>query len=297
MTTTSTTLPQPTHRLAADDGRVLAVQVTGPDDGRPVLFLHSAPGSRHLDPDPAVTAAAGIRLITFDRAGYGASSSLGADAVPTVAGHAADAAAVLAQLDVGPVDVVGWSAGGRIGAALAAHRPDLVRSLAIVATPAPQSEVPWVPEEHVAMSDALAQDPSTALAGLLDAFAGMAAAIAADADLARSQVCGGPADEAFLATRPDLADALGRMVQAGFAAGEAGVATDICADQINPWGFDPATVRAETTCWYGVDDPIVTPAHGAWYADRIPGATLVEVPEIGHLVIATAWAQILATSA
>ena len=52
-----------------------------------------------------MTATAGIRLITFDRAGYGASSPLGTGAVPTVAGHAADAAAVLDHLGLGAVDL------------------------------------------------------------------------------------------------------------------------------------------------------------------------------------------------
>lgn len=295
--TSTTTLPRPTHRLAVEDGRVLAVQVTGADDGRSVLFLHSAPGSRHHDPDPAATLAAGVRLITFDRAGYGASSPLGTDARPTVAGHAADAAAVLDHLRTGPVDVVGWSAGGRIGAALAAARPDLVRSLAIVATPAPQAEVPWVPEEHVAMAEALARDPATALAGLLQAFDGMAGAVAADADAARSQVCSGPADQALLGARPEIADAIARMVQAGLAPGEAGVATDVCADQVLPWGFDPGAVTVPTTCWYGTEDVAVPPAHGAWYAERIPAATLTEVPDVGHLVVVPAWPQILAATA
>ncbi|HEX2576986.1 MAG TPA: alpha/beta fold hydrolase, partial [Aquihabitans sp.] len=142
--TSPTTPPadRTTHRVPTPDGRTIAVDVRGPADGPTVVLLQSAPGSRRFDPDPDATAAAGVRLVTFDRAGYGDSTALPATTVPTIVGHAQDAAAVVASLDVGPVDVVGWSAGGRVAAALAVTHPHLVRSVAIVATPAPDDEVP-----------------------------------------------------------------------------------------------------------------------------------------------------------
>jgi pimeloyl-ACP methyl ester carboxylesterase len=62
---------------------------------------------------------------------------------------------------------------------------------------------------------------------------------------------------------------------------------------VAPWGFDPAAVGAPTTAFYGADDPLVTPAHGRWYVDRVPGAELRVVPGIGHLVGLTAWVDVL----
>lgn len=294
MDTTNPATTTTTHRVTTPDGRTLAVDVTGPAAGPVLVFLHSAPGSRRFDPDPAATAAAGVRLVTFDRAGYGESVPFADDVVPTIGRHAADAATVVESLDAGPVDVVGWSAGGRIGVALAAARPELVRSIAVVATPAPDAEVPWAGEEHRAMSAELRTDPGTAMAAMRQAFAGFDAAIAGDDDVAVSQVAGGTADEALLASRPDLRAAVAQMVQAGCAPGTEGLAADIVADQVADWDLDPSAVSAPASCWYGADDDTVGPVHGDWWADRIPGATRHVEAGVGHLVIATAWPAILA---
>lgn len=287
--------PTTTHLVPTRDGRTLAVDVTGPDDGPVVLFLHSAPGSRRFDPDPATTAAAGIRLVTFDRAGYGGSTPFAADHVPTVAGQAADAATVLDALDAGSaaVAVAGWSAGGRIGAALAAARPDLIRALAIVATPAPDAAVPWVSDEQRALAEAWRAEPELATTRLGAALGQLPVALADDA-VARSQVSAGAADDALLDARPDLADALTTMVRAAVEHGTSGLAADIVADQVAPWGFDTAGISAPTRCWYGAADEVVTTAHGTWWADRIAGAELTVVDGAGHLVVATAWADVLA---
>lgn len=286
-TTTTNTVP-------ATKGRTLAVDVTGPAGGRTVLFLHSAPGSRRFDPDPAVTAAAGIRLITFDRAGYGGSTALAGSEVPSITGHAADAVAVLDALEVDAVDVVGWSAGGRIGAALAAGRPDLVASLAIVGTPAPDDQVPWVPAEHRPMLAHLRSEPVTATSALVEAFGGLIEAIAADDDVAASQVTEGAADTVLMEERPEVRRAVVDTVRFGCGEGAAGMAADIVADQVVPWGFDPGSITAPTTCWYGADDGIISPAHGDWWSEQIPGAELTVVADIGHLAVVTAWADILA---
>src|SRR5688572_2864979 len=97
-----------------DDDRTIAYRTTGPDDGPAVLLCHAAPGSRRFDPDPAATEAAGVRLISLDRPGYGGSDPLPHDVVPTIPAYASDAAAVLDHLGVTAAVVAGWSAGGRV---------------------------------------------------------------------------------------------------------------------------------------------------------------------------------------
>ncbi|HEX8804059.1 MAG TPA: hypothetical protein VF743_07690 [Acidimicrobiales bacterium] len=62
-------------------------------------------------------------------------------------------------------------------------------------------------------------------------------------------------------------------------------------------GFDPAAVGAPTTAVYAADDVNVGPAHGEWYAARVPGADLRVVPGAGHLVCLTAWEDVLAALA
>jgi pimeloyl-ACP methyl ester carboxylesterase len=279
------------HRVDLPAGRTLAVSETGDPGGPAVLLLHPAPGSRLLDPDPAVTAAAGIRLIGVDRAGYGATTALPDGAVPTITGYADDAAAALAALGVDDVAVVGWSAGGRVALALAAGRPDLVRAAVVVATPAPHEDVPWIPEEHIALIEQLQGDPGSATAALTQVFAEMAAAPpAAAVEMAGA----GPADEAALAADPTRRARLEAMLAEAFAQGAVGMAADIVSYTVVPWGFDPTAVEAPTTAFYGEGDVMVSPAHGEWYASRMVGAELRVVPDSGHLVALTAWADILA---
>jgi pimeloyl-ACP methyl ester carboxylesterase len=164
-------------------GRTVAVRrVADGGSGRTVVFCHPAPGAGTLDPDPEATHGRGITLLAVDRPGYGASEPVADGEWATVASAADDVADVLDHLGggtggpVGPVGVAGWSAGGRVALALAARRPDLVDRVVVIATPAPDDQVPWVPEEHrqgmAAMSDL---PPAAVHAALGEQFAPMAA--------------------------------------------------------------------------------------------------------------------------
>ena len=59
------------------DGRQLAVNMSGHPTGHPVFMLHGTPGSR-VGPFPKsrVLYELGVRLISFDRPGYGGSDRL-----------------------------------------------------------------------------------------------------------------------------------------------------------------------------------------------------------------------------
>jgi pimeloyl-ACP methyl ester carboxylesterase len=127
------------------DSRQLAMHCPAEgSNGRTVVLCHPAPGSGAFDPDPEATRSRGVTLLSADRPGYGSS-----DPAPPGAGGFAAAAADLAdaldQLGTGPVGLAGWSAGGLVALALAARRPDLVNRLVLIATPAPDDQVPWIP--------------------------------------------------------------------------------------------------------------------------------------------------------
>ncbi len=279
------------RRLELPDGRTLGISDVGTPDGPAVVLLHPAPGSRLLDPDPAATAAAGVRLIGIDRPGYGASTPLPDGSVPTIAGYADDLAAALAAFEIRDAAVVGWSAGGRVALALAARHPDLVRSVAVVGTPAPHEDVPWIPDEHLGMIEQLKGDPGSATSALAQVFAGMADA---PPSAAVEMVGGGPADEAALAADDARRARLEAMLAGAFAQGAVGMAADIVSYTVVPWGFDPTSVGARTTVFYGEGDIMISPAHGEWYVSQVPGAELRLVSGAGHLVALTAWADILA---
>jgi pimeloyl-ACP methyl ester carboxylesterase len=279
------------HRIELKDGRTLAVGETGdPGSGRVIVFCHPAPGSRVLDPDPAATAAAGVRLITVDRPGYGESSPLAAGTVPAIPTSASDIVAALDHLGVDEVGAAGWSAGGRVALALAAAQPERVRAVAVVATPAPHEAVPWIPEEHVVMLESLRPDLPSATDRLAEALAGLAQMPPA---AAVGQVSGGPQDEAALAAEPGRRARLEAMMAAAHAQGAAGIAADIVSYTLVDWGIDFGALVAPTTLVYGANDQVTGPAHGEWYRSREPHAQLRVVPDAGHLVGLTTWSEVL----
>jgi pimeloyl-ACP methyl ester carboxylesterase len=73
---------------------------------------------------------AGHRVIAADNRGHGRSSTTGGGYTPR--GFAADLAALLEWLKVGPVVVVGHSLGGVISSALAVEHPRLVKAVVVV---------------------------------------------------------------------------------------------------------------------------------------------------------------------
>ncbi|HEX2736982.1 MAG TPA: alpha/beta fold hydrolase, partial [Acidimicrobiia bacterium] len=119
-------------------GRALAFEDSGARAGRAVVLFHGAPGSRLFRPDPAATDAAGVRLITFDRPGYGRSDRL---VDRRVADAAPDVVALLDHLDIERASVVGWSGGGPFAVATAVHAAERVERLVLVSAPGPLDEV------------------------------------------------------------------------------------------------------------------------------------------------------------
>jgi pimeloyl-ACP methyl ester carboxylesterase len=95
-------------------GRVLRVRDVGEPDGTVVMYFHGTPGSR-LDlcfgEQPA--AERDVRLISFDRPGYGGSTP----APFGLASIAADAHAVADELDVARFATLGMSGGRGTGGA------------------------------------------------------------------------------------------------------------------------------------------------------------------------------------
>lgn len=283
-----------TRFLTRPGGRRIAVRDLTPDapaDAPVVLFCHIAPGSGEFDPDPEVTAARGVRLITVDRPGYGGSEPAG-DEFASVGLVTDDAIAVLEDV-LAPgatAGVVGWSAGGRVALSVAARRPDLVSRVAVIGTPAPDDAVPWIPEEYKAGIEALrGASAADAHAALTAAMGPMVESLAGDDRFAVLGV--GEADGAVMA-RPGVADRLRGMVDEAFAQGAAGMVADVAGYTLQPWGFEPADVTADVLLGYGADDPLGEP-HGRWWEQELPKAHLEVVPDVGHVVVVPFWDRAL----
>lgn len=103
--------------------------------GSPVLLLHPlATAGSVWDPLARDLAAAGHRVVAPDARGHGGSDWDGEDF--TVGDLAADAAAIVEELALGPAHVIGLSMGGSTAIVLAATRPDLVGRLVLADTTA-----------------------------------------------------------------------------------------------------------------------------------------------------------------
>jgi pimeloyl-ACP methyl ester carboxylesterase len=286
-------------RVVLESGRGIAVYcLAAPASSdviageRIVVFCHSAPGAGAFDPGPEDTHERGVTLLSVDRPGYGASDPVDEGRWATVASAADDLAAVLDRLGVARVGVVGWSAGGRVALALAARHPDLVDRVAVVATPAPDAEVPWVsPAQRAALERLRAEDPGRVHAALADQLGSLVPQDTSSPE-AMWLLGAGQADQDSL--RGDgAAVRLGEMLRAAFAQGARGLAADIAGFCLHPWGFEPAAVLARTLLVYGSHDPVAGPGHGRWWEARLPYAQLEVAPGAGHLLIVSAWSRIL----
>ncbi|MCM4082311.1 alpha/beta fold hydrolase [Paractinoplanes hotanensis] len=121
-------------------GLTFDVAVAGPADGVPVLLLHGFPQDhREFDQLLPRLHAAGLRTYAPDQRGY----SPGARPVDTaryvLTEPQADAVALLDELGLGSVHVVGHDWGAQVAWRLAAEQPDRVRTLTAISLPHPRA--------------------------------------------------------------------------------------------------------------------------------------------------------------
>lgn len=120
-----------TETVDLGGGRVAAFLRAGGGEGAPVVLVHGFGGDKTNWLFNQEAVAAGRAAYAFDLAGHGESGLPGEDASP--AALAADLAAALDALGVGAAHLVGHSLGGAVAIRLAQARPDLARSLALIA--------------------------------------------------------------------------------------------------------------------------------------------------------------------
>jgi pimeloyl-ACP methyl ester carboxylesterase len=267
--------------VPALDGRRLAVEQFGAPHGRPVFLLHGTPGSR-VGPVPRATVLyrLGIRLITFDRPGYGGSDRRVGRVVADIAG---DVRQIADFLELPEFAVLGRSGGGPHALACAALLPGRIsRAAALVAlAPAHAEGLDWfagmaaantreyqavrsqgrmVSARLRSIAARIQADPTRHIADLHDAMTQADRKVVADPRLRRELLA--TYSEAFRASADGWIDDL----------------LAFCA----PWGFDPADIKIPTMLWHGADDTFAPAGHSRWLAARIPQAQLVVQPDAAH---------------
>src|ERR1700752_4226669 len=103
--------------------------------GVPMLFIHGAGIADAFLPLVNLPALAGIQQIHYRRRGYGHSVAVAGSPENFMTRAAADAAQLLAHLQVAPAHVVGPSSGALIALDLACQAPHAVRSLLLLEPP------------------------------------------------------------------------------------------------------------------------------------------------------------------
>ena len=270
--------------ITLTDGRVLRVELGGDPQGKPVLMHHGTPGAGILyGPHADDAADRGIRLIGYDRPGYGGST---AQPGRTVADCAADVRAIADQLGLGRLGVWGISGGGPHALACAALLPDLVVAVGSLAAIAPYG-APGL-DYFTGMGQENVDDIKLTLA---DEHAARAKAIDDREHLLALTV--EEMADAFptLVSAVDAAALTGGLAEYFWTSGQIGLASsdqgwwDDGKAQLGPWGFAFETTRVPVQLWHGRHDRFVPFQHGEWLAARIPGVEAHLTDEDGHLTL------------
>jgi pimeloyl-ACP methyl ester carboxylesterase len=256
----------PTGFVLVPDGRRLAFCEWGDPLGAPVVYLHGFPGSRYLRHVGTAYADAHLRVITYDRPGYGLS-----DAAPgrMVADTAADVAALVDHLGLDRFAVVGVSAGGVHAFAVAAAMPDRVTRCVGVKAIAPFAAEGLDFYEGMGLEDAAAMR-------LLSS--GDREAFEADAEETRAWVENGCPG---LDVEEPVAAMLKQAFREAFRQGLEGHIDDLSA-QFRGHGYELRSVVAPTWLLAATADEVVPPGHGRWLAGRLPNARLTWL-DGGHM--------------
>ncbi len=266
------------------DGRLLTVHEAGLPDGVPVVYHHGTPGAGDLyGPHVHDAEARGIRLVGYDRAGYGGSSPRPGRTVGDVASDIAD---VCDALGLDRICTWGISGGGPHALACAALLGDRVAAAASLAGVAPFSAegLNWLAgmgEENLVEFGATLAGRDT-LAPLLDREAEHMLAGTPEALRDAIKTLLSPVDNAVL-TGEFAAFAHGSMAAALTERRDGWVDDDLAFAA--PWGFDVGEIAAPVLVLQGREDRFVPFAHGEWLAARIPGAEARLTDEDGHLTL------------
>ena len=271
--------------IQTSDGRTLAYAQIGDPDGTPAFVLHGTPGSRlsGRHPDPSRVANAGLRVITYDRPGYGRSTRHRGRTVVDCVG---DIAAMADQLGIERFVVSGGSGGGPHALATAARLPDRVIRAECNVAPAPYdaTDLDWF--EGVDPKNV--KEAGWALAGEET----LVRELEREADETLSQLDDDPAallsgvqlaeaDQAVLRNQT-VRQLMRKSLREALAPGVWGWVDDDLAF-IKPWGFAVEEIRVPVQVRYGVGDVLAPAGHGEWLGHHVPNANVLVDRGAGHL--------------
>jgi pimeloyl-ACP methyl ester carboxylesterase len=263
-TTTSQYSGLPNKLVRAANGVDYAYRDTGPEaSGVPlVLFQHFRGNLDNWDPALIDALATDRRVITFDNTGVGGSTGTTPDSVEQMA---RDAIAFIAAMELGQVDLLGFSIGSFVAQQVALTRPAIVRRL-VLASAAPQGAAGmhgWAPEVIGAIGT-----PETSPGEYLDVFFARSSS---------SRQAGQEAAQRMYARTED------RDAATTWATREAQY------DAVCTWGIPDHALLQRLSCLQmpvfganGDSDPMILPHYSYLLAGLIPQARVKIYPDSAH---------------
>ncbi len=251
-----------------------------------MVCFHGTPTSRlDLCFGEELAAEHGVRLVSFDRPGYGGSTP----APFGLASIAADAHAVADELGVARFAALGLSGGGPGALAAATVADNRVIRVGIDGGVGPFQLVPGGLDEldggdRAALS-LLPGDPAAAAAAFAAGFEPLAELSRESGSswvLSAYEGLGSSRDRELLDDRR-YASAFAEAVREGLRPGTSGAGWDVVS-WIGDWDIGLGAVRCPVVLWYGSEDRRALP-HGVWLAANLPRARLVVHDGEGHLGI------------
>lgn len=234
------------------------LSVTEAGEGAPIVFLHAFPLSARMWEGQLGTLPKGWHGVAPDLRGFAASAP-GNPPARHVGDHADDVLALVASLGAGPVVLVGLSMGGYVAFECWRLRPTAIRALVFADTRAEADTADASTRRTAVQAQARRDGTGAVIDGMLPNLLG-ATTQTSDPHLAvrvRDWAMASPADGVIdaleaLKTRPDSRPTL-------------------------------VTITCPTLVLVGAEDALTPPPLSRVIADGVPGATLVEIPEAGHL--------------
>ncbi|MDX3691373.1 alpha/beta hydrolase [Streptomyces europaeiscabiei] len=293
-------------------GRTIAYETWGDPDAHPVFLLHGTPGSR-LGPRLRTfdLHKLGVRLIAYDRPGYG-----GSDRHPDrrVVDAAHDINEIAHDLRLKKYSVVGRSGGAPHALACVARNigSQVASAAALVSLAPPDADdgLDWrsgMSESNVSTYDLLddhapdvtelgallarsaetiRRDPTLFLASLREEMPTVDRVIVEDAGIRQHLL-------------RNYLTAVGETKQSERAADDPrapmGWVDDLVAFRSH-WGFDLKEIdgTVPVMLWHGEHDIFAPVAHFRWLAKKIPSAKAVLQPSVAHFAALPALPQVLA---
>ena len=278
------------NTLKLKDGRRLAFEQYGAENGIPVIFQHGLGDSRLArHPDDKLTIETGIRLITVDRPGYGESSP---HPGRTFLNWVPDIEQLAEHLKIDKFGVLSHSGGSPYALAITYKLKDRV-SKVVLASPVGQLNVPGASETiHKSFRFLL----KLGWCKPLIRIAGRSEAKRANSDIvkyAEDWLRESPESDKILFSNQVLRKMFEDGMKEAFKQGEAGWVGDIFAG-IN-WGFRPEEIQTPVKIFHGSADELLFAEMGRRLAQQLPNAEFQLYEGEGHYCLYKHWSEILST--